>query len=129
LSKCDLGLLPIRRDVFLDFAFPNKLPEFVVMRKAVLISRLRSIQHYFTDSALAFFKPNDPSDLARQMLRLYRDRGLAARLTAKATEEYAPIRWDLMKQRYLTLVAEIADPARRAVAAGSTTLAGKAARL
>src|SRR5262249_37979431 len=29
LDECDLGLLPLRRDVFLDFAFPNKLPEYI----------------------------------------------------------------------------------------------------
>ena len=33
LRQCDVGILPIRRDVFLDFAFPNKLPEFIVTGK------------------------------------------------------------------------------------------------
>jgi len=128
LSKCDVGILPIRRDVFLDFAFPNKLPEFVVMGKAVIISRLKAIRHYFSDASLAFFEPNDPTDLARQMVVLYRDPERRVRLAAAAAKEYAPIRWDLMKQRYLTLVDEITDPARRA-AASTETLSRKVARL
>jgi glycosyltransferase involved in cell wall biosynthesis len=104
LNKCDVGILPMRRDVFLEFAFPNKLPEFIIMGKPILMSRLRTIRHYFTDLALAYFEPNDPADLARQMVCLYRDRHLRARLAAKAKQEYVPLRWDIMKKRYLQLV-------------------------
>jgi glycosyltransferase involved in cell wall biosynthesis len=113
LNRCDAGLLPMRRDVFLDFAFPNKLPEFVVAGKPVLMSRLKAVRHYFSDHALAYFEPNDPEDLARQMVRLYHDRELRGRLAARAAVEYQPIRWALMKQRYLDLI-EVLTPGRRA---------------
>ena len=36
LSQCDVGILPIRKDIFLDFAFSNKLPEFIILGKAVI---------------------------------------------------------------------------------------------
>jgi glycosyltransferase involved in cell wall biosynthesis len=112
LNKCDVGVLPIRRDVFLDFAFPNKLPEFIIMGKPVLMSRLRTIQHYFSEGALSYFEPNNPADLAKQMVRLYRDRGLRARLAAAAKQEYGPIRWDVMRQRYLKLIEDLAGSTR-----------------
>jgi len=64
LDKCQVGILPIRRDVFLDFAFPNKLPEFIIMGKPVLMSRLRTIRHYFSEDALSYFEPNNPADFA-----------------------------------------------------------------
>ena len=121
LEKADVGILPIRQDVFLDYAFPNKLPEFIVAGKPVIISRLRAIRHYFNEEALAFFEPNDASDLARQMERLYRDQGLCARLVANATQQYAPIRWDLMKERYLRLVDGQRNPVVRAAASAAET--------
>lgn len=117
LSQCSVGILPIRRDVFLDFAFPNKLAEFIIMRKAVLVSRLNAIRHYFSEEALAYADPNDPMDLGRQMLRLYRDPELRARLAWRASEEYSPIRWELMKQRYLTLVQRVIDTSGELAAA------------
>lgn len=107
LSRCDAGLLPIRRDIFLDFAFPNKLPEFIIAGKPVLVSSLKAIRHYFSEDALAYFEPNDPVDLSEQMLRLYRDTQLRSKLTLKAREEYVPIRWELMKQRYLDLIQDL----------------------
>jgi len=107
LSKCDVGILPLRRDVFLEFASPNKLAEFVVMGKPVVMSRLKAVQYYFSETALAYFEPNSPADLAKQMVRVYRDGELRARLAAQARTEYAPIRWDVMKQRYLRLMEEV----------------------
>lgn len=123
LSKCDIGILPIRRDVFLEYASPNKLAEYIIMGKAVIISRLRAIGQQFSEDSLAYFEPNDQADLAKQMVRLYADSGLRARLAAKARQEYAPICWDVMKQRYLRLMEEI-TPVRRAAessAAAETT--------
>jgi glycosyltransferase involved in cell wall biosynthesis len=116
LSQCDAGILPIRRDVFLDFAFPNKLPEFIIMGKPVLISRLKAIRHCFSEDALAYSEPNNPADLRRQMVRLYRDPKWRALLALKASEEYLPIRWELMKQRYLTLMNELVGTTSRRTA-------------
>jgi glycosyltransferase involved in cell wall biosynthesis len=114
LSKCDVGILPIRRDVFLEFASPNKLGEYIITGKAVVISRLKAIRHYFSDDALAYCEPNSPADLARQMIRVYRDAELRRRLAAQAKHEYAPICWDVMKERYLTLIEGLVGPARSA---------------
>ena len=112
LDRCDVGILPMRRDILLEFAFPNKLSEFIIIGKPVVISRLKAIEHYFSESALAYFEPNNSAELAKQIVRLYHDSDLRARLAAKASEEYAPIRWDVMKQRYLALIAEMVGPVR-----------------
>jgi hypothetical protein len=47
------------------------------------------------------------------MARVYRDSDMRARLTSKAREEYAPIRWDVMKQRYVTLVSGLVEMTER----------------
>ena len=109
LSQSEVGILPIRRDVFLDFAFPNKLPEFIIAGKPVIVSRLKAIRHYFSEDALAYFEPNDPADLAREMVRMYGDPQARTRLTARAREEYVPIRWDLMRDRYLVVIGDLTD--------------------
>jgi glycosyltransferase involved in cell wall biosynthesis len=130
LRKCDAGILPIRRDVFLDFAFPNKLPEFVIMGKPVLMSRLKTIRRYFSEESLAYFEPNNPEDLARQMVRLYKDRASHAQLAAKAKEEYQPICWEVMRQRYIKLIEDLAGsalliPERARVAVTGKYVGGK----
>ena len=111
LNRCDVGILPMRRDILLELASPNKLSEYIIMGKPIVTSRLKALTHYFSESALACFEPENAGDLAKQMVRLYRNPELRTRMAAKAKEEYAPIRWDVMKQRYLTAMAHVAGPA------------------
>ena len=106
LKRCDIGVLATRKDVFLDLSFSNKLSEYIIMGKAVISSRLKAIRYYFSDEAFAFFEPNHPDDLAKQMVRLYRNSALCSRLAEKARQEYAPICWEIMKGRYLALIAD-----------------------
>jgi glycosyltransferase involved in cell wall biosynthesis len=113
LKQCTVGVLPIRQDVFLDLAFPNKLPEFVISRIPVIVSRLKAIHYYFSEDSVAYCEPNSPTDLAVQMVRVYRDPDLRNRLIGRATQEYASIRWEIMKARYLNVVEEIVNPGAR----------------
>ena len=115
VAKSDIGVLPMRRDVFLDYSFPNKLSEYIIVGKSVIVPRLKAIGHYFSEDALAYFEPNSPADLAKQMIRVSREPALRARLAARAKAEYAPIRWDVMKQRYLELIEQLAGPRRPAM--------------
>ena len=107
LSRCDIGVLPTRQDVFLDFSFSNKLSEYIVMGKPAIVARLKAIHHYFSERALAYFEPNNPVDLARQMERMYREPGSKACLAETARLEYEPIRWGVMRERYLGLMDEL----------------------
>ncbi|HKS35794.1 MAG TPA: glycosyltransferase family 4 protein [Verrucomicrobiae bacterium] len=104
LRRCDVGVLATRQDVFLDYSFSNKLSEYIIVGKPVVSSRLKTIRHYFTEEALAFFEPHNPADLAKQILRMYRDPALRIQHARKAKLEYAPIRWEVMKDRYLALM-------------------------
>jgi glycosyltransferase involved in cell wall biosynthesis len=113
VGRCDAGVLPMRRDVFLDYAFPNKLSEYIVLDKPVMIARLRAIRHYFSEEALAYFEPGEAADLAQQMVRLARDHTLRRRLAARARAEYSPIRWEVTKTGYLRTMGELAAAGRR----------------
>jgi|SRR5208337_2226541 len=106
MKRCDIGVLATRQDIFLNLSFSGKLSEYIIMNKAVIASRLKTIHYYFSEDALAFFEPHNDADLASQMLSLYRDPARRHRMAQKALEEYSPIRWYVMKDRYLQLMAE-----------------------
>jgi glycosyltransferase involved in cell wall biosynthesis len=109
VKMSDVGVLATRQDVFLDFSFSNKLSEYIIMDKAVIASRLRTIAHYFSDEAVLFFKPNEADSLATQMVRIYGDTALRQRLAQRAKVEFEPIKWQVMKERYLALVARLSE--------------------
>ena len=116
IKQCDVGVLATRRDVFLDYSFSNKLTEYVIMGKPVIASELRTIRHYFSPEALAYFEPNSAKSLAAQILRVVKDRELRAGLVKHARQEYVPIQWPVMKERYLNLIARLAGETTREVA-------------
>lgn len=128
LSQCDVGVLATRRDVFLDLSFSNKLSEYIIMGKAVIASRLKAIRSHFSEQALSFFEPNDPVDLGGKMVRLYQDGGLRLQYAEQARQEYAPIRWEVMKRRYLglieRLVRRVGEPKEQLAVPGAGVMTG-----
>ena len=82
------------------------------MGKTVIVARLKAIRYYFGEDSVAYFEPNDPKDLAKQMVRMYQNPDLRTQLAARARTEYVPIRWDLMKERYLTLIDRLSGSER-----------------
>jgi len=104
LAKCDVGVLPTRRDQFLELSFSNKLPEYIIMEKPVIASRLKAIRHYFSEEAIAFFEPENATDLAEKMIELYNSPEKRMGYAEHALREYADIRWERMKQLYLEVV-------------------------
>ncbi len=108
MKRADIGVLATRQDVFLDLSFSGKLSEYIIVGKAVIASRLRTIRYYFSEDALAFFEPHSVADLASRMLSLYRDPVRRQRMARRALQEYDPIRWKVMRERYLRLMAEAA---------------------
>jgi colanic acid biosynthesis glycosyl transferase WcaI len=120
VSRCDAGVLPMRRDVFLEYAFPNKLSEYIVLDKPVMIARLGAIRHYFSDAALAYFEPDDAADLARQMVRLAHAPAVREQLAARARTEYAPLDWHVTKTRYLETIDAVLSGGRAVASPAST---------
>ena len=122
LKRCDVGVLATRRDGFLEFSFSNKISEYIIMGKGVVASRLKAIRHYYSEEAFAFFEPHNVEELSKQMVRMYGDAELRARLVARAKLEYEPINWDVMKNRYLVLVAKLGgvNESERAAVAGAS---------
>jgi glycosyltransferase involved in cell wall biosynthesis len=106
MKRCDVGVLATRQDIFLDLSFSGKLSEYIIMGKAVIASRLKTIRYYFAEDALGYFEPHNPSELASQMISLYRDPARRRQMAERALQEYAPIRWKVMKDRYLQLMAD-----------------------
>jgi glycosyltransferase involved in cell wall biosynthesis len=121
LRRCDAGVLPTRQDVFLDLSFSNKLSEYIIMDKPVIVSGIRTIRYYFSDEALAFFEPMKPADLAKQMVHIYGDAELRSRFARRAKQEYQPICWEVMKERYLALMARLTAATTSPLAASETT--------
>ena len=65
MANADLGVVPKRNDAFGGDAFSTKILEFMALGVPVVVAATRIDTHYFNDSLLRFFTPDDAADLAR----------------------------------------------------------------
>lgn len=104
LAQCDAGLLPTRRDVFLELSFSNKLVEYIVMGKPVIAANLQGYQRYFGAHSLVFFEAGDVTALAQALIRFADNRGMWEDLVVQARQDYESISWQVMERRYLDVL-------------------------
>ena len=87
-----------------NFVLPTKLLEYAVLRIPVIVSRLRAIQAHFSDDMVGFFEPGNEIDLAGQILRLYRNPDVAARLASNAAKFTDKYKWQQHREVYFRLI-------------------------
>ncbi len=71
LMAMDVGVVGNRRTTAGDLMLPVKLMEYVSLGIPVVAPRLRTIEHYFSDDMVGYYRPDDVPSLADTIYRLY----------------------------------------------------------
>jgi spore maturation protein CgeB len=87
-----------------DLCQPNKLFEYIAMKKPVIVSRLRAIESILDETCVMYFEPGDPEDLARSVLEIYNHPDKGRKLAENAYNRYERIKWQKTKKLYLDIV-------------------------
>ena len=104
LAEMDLGILAIRKDVFLNLSFSNKLAEYVCLKIPVISSDLDAVKYYFDDEHLLFFKAGDIKDLGCKIEFAYLNQGQMQTKAEMAYKTSQAFDWDVMAKRYVEFV-------------------------
>ncbi len=115
ILAADVGVAPLRQDVFTDCGLPTKLLEYVAVGLPAIASRTATTADYFDDSMVLLFEPGNARDLADKLLAVYREPEAAQARATQArrfTEQY---NWTGERARYLDLIARLLKsvPSRR----------------
>jgi glycosyltransferase involved in cell wall biosynthesis len=98
IAQANIGIVAIPTGM--NPAIPLKLLEYLAMGKPTVVNTFPTIQAYFDESSMMFFKPDDEHDLARCVLELYRNPEKRVALATAGTAVYQKYRWSLMKLEY-----------------------------
>jgi len=107
IAAADVGVVPSRRDVFTDTILPTRLMEYAHMGVPAVVGRTSTIREYFDDDMVAYFQAEDPADLARQVLALYRDPARAQALAVNARRFTGQHNWRQDEATYAGLVERL----------------------
>jgi glycosyltransferase involved in cell wall biosynthesis len=73
MQDAHVGIDPMKGGDFFGDVLSVKSLEFLAMGIPVVISRRKATQHYFDDSMVMYFEPDDHKDLARAVIELYKN--------------------------------------------------------
>ncbi|MEK7434590.1 MAG: glycosyltransferase family 4 protein [Cyanobacteriota bacterium] len=104
LSKANLGILPIKKDIMSNLSFSNKLAEYVHYEIPVISSNLDSVMSYFPNDSIYYFKDNDEDDFCKQLLHIYNNYEESKNYVEKASSINKEISWNIMKEKLQNLV-------------------------
>jgi len=104
IMEAAVSLIPYRADAFTRYVLPTKLMECAALGVPVIASRLFTIEFYFDDEMVAYVRPGDHIDLAREIVRLYRNPEVAASLALNAARFTESHSWQGQKAVYYRLV-------------------------
>ena len=107
IACADIGIVSFVKDEFTNLMTPNKLFEYVAMRRPVVSAKTDGIQSCFDDSCMMFFNPGDEKELANCILKLYKDPAKREQLVENSYLKYQKIRWNVTKERYFEVMQEL----------------------
>jgi glycosyltransferase involved in cell wall biosynthesis len=104
LGEMDLGILALRKDVFLNLSFSNKLAEYIFLKIPVVTSDLDSVKYYFGEDQILYYESGNAEDLSRKILYAYLNREKIGAMSEAALDRYREIDWSVMEKRYLRVI-------------------------
>lgn len=104
IADADVGVVPLA----VPWLLPNKLFEYIAMRRPVVASASPSLTPIFDEACVSYFERDDERALAEKVLAIHRDKKLADGLVDRASAVYDTLCWETMKKRYLSVHAESA---------------------
>jgi glycosyltransferase involved in cell wall biosynthesis len=121
LSHAAIGLVPNRASSATHLMLPVKLLEYAKLGVPVVAARLRTIEHYFDESAVRYFEPGDSSALAAALEELYRSPASREALARNARTIMVGLDWARQREQYFAAIDSLLRSER-----GGTHLNGTA---
>ena len=108
IRKADLGLVPCKKDVFVDkVMLPVRLLEYVAMGLPSVCSRVGTVESYFNNTEVAFYEHNNPNELADKIVGLYNNPVLRESMARKALKAFRSCEWPRMQKRYYRILDQM----------------------
>ncbi len=107
IAAADVGVAPLRQDIFTDCGLPTKLLEYVALGVPAITSRTATTAEYFDDSMALLFEPGNAEDLASKLLQVYRDPARATARAECARAFTAQYNWRTESARYVRTIESL----------------------
>jgi len=74
LLEMDVGIIGNRKNVATRYMLPVKMLEYIALDIPVIAPRLKTIEYYFDDEMICFYKPENIDDMTQKILDMYKNK-------------------------------------------------------
>jgi glycosyltransferase involved in cell wall biosynthesis len=105
MDNMDVGIIPNKNNLATNkYMLPSKLMEYMHFQIAVIAPRLQIIEHYFDETMIKFYEPENIEDLSKCILDLYENHEKRISLIKSANKVIEQYNWDTQAKDYLELI-------------------------
>ena len=104
IRQAHIGIVPNRSNIFTDGLLPTKLMEYVALGTPVIAAQTPTINAYFDETMVQFFKPGDVDDLAKCIIALSQNRQRLSQFADNADRFNEKYSWDRVAADYVATV-------------------------
>ncbi len=105
INNADIGIIPYPTTDYMNLALPTKAFEYISSGLPVVISRLYDFSMLFPDESVQYIDDVTPKDLADAVIHLSLNPEIRKKQSELALTKLNGISGDIMKSRYLNLIA------------------------
>ena len=105
IEQAHIGIVPCKKDIFVDkVMLPVRLLEYVAMNLPTIISRVGTVESYFSDDEVAYYPHDDAKALADQIIDLHQNPHKCQMQVEKAKQAFQNHTWERQKERYYAVI-------------------------
>ncbi|MBA4376810.1 MAG: hypothetical protein C0401_11660 [Anaerolinea sp.] len=103
----DIGISPHADPTFGSIYFSTKVAEYLAVGLPAIVARTPIMAHYYDDSQVVFFEPNDYHGFANCVLELHHDQEYRKNLIENGLELSKKCNWSNEKRMYLSAMEHL----------------------
>ena len=107
LPRMDLVIVPNRKNQATELMLPVKMLEGIAMGLPVIVSRLRTVEYYFSDDQVYYFDADRVDSLTDTILNAYHNESETLNKARKAKEFFEEYGWEQHKFNLISVYNEL----------------------
>ena len=107
LPKMDLVIVPNRKNPATELMLPVKMLEGIAMGLPVVVSRLRTVEYYFSDDQVYYFEADSIESLSDAILYAYNNELETLNKAQKAKQFFEKYGWETHKFNLINIYREL----------------------
>ncbi len=104
VATSSVGVIPNLENAFTRINFPQRIFEFAVLKKPLVLARMDGIKDYLSEDDVTFFTPEDIDDLAAKLIQLWESREHYETAALRLNATCRALTWE---DHYLNIVSEL----------------------